>query len=176
MTRFRIRQRLLREARVVRERARNLAYDFASGLYPDYREQLRRAQLVCNAAQADIEPDLWNGEPWSKDNDYVVKEIEKPAWTLKTRRGPEEVPYSFVQDEPETPTKLERYIMGEEVEEAGCGHQGNAAAGYEFEQEMMLGCRNQDGDADGNCPGQGQPDTCETVPSGGCPLLEEELA
>jgi len=171
-----IRTRLLR----LHQKLRNRVYDaWVRHGFPDHAEQLRQAQLRCDEAQADVEPELWNHEkPWSKDNDYIVKEVEKPAWVLKTRRGPEEVPYSFVP-EPEpapAPSDLEKFIMDELPETPlGAGHQGSAVAGYEFEAQMLSGCLNQDGDADGNCPGREDPDNCDRIPDVfRCPLKEEQ--
>jgi hypothetical protein len=160
-----IRARLHRRARILHQKLRNRLYDLWERQgFPDHAEQLRQAQLRCNAGVADVEPELWTA-----DNKYIVKEIEKPSWTFKVRRGPEEVAYSFAPDAPSPePSELEKYIL-----EQG---PGEALNGYQFEDEMMAGCRDQGGEVDGRCPMREVPHQCARTPVTGSPLLEEELA
>jgi hypothetical protein len=155
-----IRARLRQRALVLHQRVRNRVYDlWTRHGFPDHAEQLRQAQLRCNEAQPDVEPELWK-----KGDDYIVKEIEKPAWTLKIRRGPEEIPYSAVRNEPREPSELEEYILAPSP--------GEALNGHAFEYEMGAGCRNTAGDV--SC--ELKPECCERVPPTGCPQLREELA
>lgn len=160
MTRFHIRQRLRRVALGKHQQLRSRLYDLFEGNgFPDYKEQLRQAQLACSAAQPDAE---WEGYAETGE-DVVVWEVEKPSWTRKNRRClDDEVEYvptvvAFMER-----SDLEKYILGKAP--------GEAANGYQFEDELMAGCRDEHGAV--NCPRE--PDACEHVPKTGCPQLKDD--